>query len=340
MRALLSTPALAFHVQSLEVQLEAWPSAPPSPGDMQSVVSAASLVAYDARKQGVHLVRLLRMLPRLTHLDLSSPDEPDCGSGMTSFRAALNDSTFLRNLREFRSIGNIGLTSNLLAAVILLPSICTIAVTVSERYDEEELAGNRSIQEMANAAAGTSTVTDLQLLDTDLSEEWLAPLLTIPRALARFQHRSSIPQSHFDLAGFGRVLGPLAPSLQYLSIGFAGPYPAANLADGTIGPLGGWQALETIECPVMALLGRTPLDHLSLVGVLPRGLRSLRVTEDVFWSTRRTAELIVGLLATGEMVSLREICLIFDRGTPESVLEGLSMACEEAHVTFVTRERG
>lgn len=77
MRTLLATPALAFYVQSLEVQLEAWPSAPPSPGDMQSVASVVSLFAYDARKQGVHFVRLLRMLPRLTYLDLLPPDEPD-----------------------------------------------------------------------------------------------------------------------------------------------------------------------------------------------------------------------------------------------------------------------
>lgn len=246
----------------------------------------------------------------------------------------------LRNLREFRSIWNIGLTGNLLAVVMLLPSIRTIVVTVRERYDEEEPAGNRSIQEMANAAAGTSTVTDLQLLDTDLSEQFLAPLLTIPRALARFQHQSSLPQTHFDLGRFGKVLGPLAPSLQYLSIGFADAYAFADLADGNIGPLCSWHALETLECPIMALLGRTPLDHLSLVGVLPRGLRSLRVTEDVFWSTNRTVELIVGLLEAGEMVLLREICLIFAFEIPESVLEGLRITCEEANVTFVTLKRG
>lgn len=160
------------------------------------------------------------MLPRLTCLDLLPPDETDCGSAMTTFRASLNDSTMLRNLREFRSIWNIGFTVNLLAAVMLLPSIRTIAVTVRESYDEEVPAGNRSVQEMANAAAGTSTVTDLQLLDTDFSEQWLAPLLTIPRALARFQHQSCMPETHIDLGLFGKVLGPLAPSLQYLSIGF------------------------------------------------------------------------------------------------------------------------
>lgn len=32
MRDLLATPALTFYVQSLEVQLEGWPSAPPAPG--------------------------------------------------------------------------------------------------------------------------------------------------------------------------------------------------------------------------------------------------------------------------------------------------------------------
>lgn len=340
MRALLGTPELALYVQSLEVQLEAWPSPPPSPGDIQSVASVASLFAYDPRKQGVHLVRLLRMLPRLTYLDLLPPDEPDCGSAMTTFLASLNDSTMLRNLREFRSIWNIGFTVDILAAVMLLPSIRTIVVTVRERYDEEEPAGNRSVHEMAKAAAGTSTVTDLRLLDTDLSEKWLAPLLTIPRALARFQHQAYIPQTHFDLGLFGKVLGPLASSLKYLNIGFTEAYARVDLPDSNIGPLGSWHALETLECPILALLGRTPSDHVSLVAVLPRGLRCLRVTEDVFWSTRRTVELIVGLLETGEMVSLREICLIFNYRIPESVLADLRITCEEANVTFVTLKKG
>lgn len=350
MQTLLAKPALANHVRSLQAQLEYWPSAPPSPGNDKHMASAASLREYNARKQGLHLVQLLHMLPHLTHLDLWPPDEPESGSRMTNFLAALKNRTMLavglQNLREFRSVMNIGFTAEFLIAAMTLPSIRTIVVTVSINYsddNEDEPLRIKKVGDTAIAAAGTSTLTDLQLLCTDLSTKLLASLLGVPRALTRFRHQSAFPQTHFDLAEFGRVLGSLAPLLEHLNIGFGETNQVyATGTDGwggSIGALGDWHALETLECPMMALLGRTPLDELSLVGVLPRGLRSLHVTEDVFWSTRRSVEVIVRLLETGEMASLREICLLFMDGirVPRTVLDRLGRACEEAHVAFVTQ---
>lgn len=351
-QTLLAKPALANHVRSLHTDLEYCESEPPSPGNDTHVASAASLPEYHGRNHGLHLVQLLHMLPRLTLLDLRPPDEPGYVSRLTNLLAALKNRTMLavglQNLREFRSVMHIGFTAEFLIAAMTLPSIRTIAVTVSINFgddNEGEPLRIKKVGDTAIAAAGTSTLTDLQLLRTDLSAELLASLLGVPRALTRFQHMSAFPQTDFDLARFGSVLGSLAPSLEHLNIGFGETNRVyTNGTDGwagSIGALGNWHALEILECPMMALLGRTPLDELSLVGVLPRGLRSLRVTEDVFWSTSRSVEVIVRLLETGEMVSLREIRLLFmdDIGVPRSVLDRLGRACEEAHVAVVTQAR-
>lgn len=344
---LMAKPAIANYVKSVEVELESWQSEPPSPSDIQSRASVESLHHYDVRRQGMHLVRLLRMLPRLAHLCFWLPENSAFSSRMTHLHAAIDNHTMLpvglRNLREFRSVSNLGFTPELLISVMSLPSIRTIAVIVRTNpgdFDDIELGRIRSIIDLANTAAGSSTVTELQLLSSDLSERVLAALLAIPRALTRFRYVSSIPQTDFDLAGFGKILLSLAPSLQYLSVAFGTTVPLDEDAwPGRIGELGDCNALKTLECPMMALLGRRPLTELSLVGVLPRGLQSLRVTEDIFWSTERAVGLLAGLLETGWMGSLGEIRLIFseDVELPETVLAKLRSACVKAHVAFVTQ---
>lgn len=356
-QTLLAKPDLTNHVKSLELELESWSSEPPSRGGNNSGMSSTSVLEYDPRKQHQDIVRLLRMLPRLAYLNLMSPDEPDSGSFMTYFYTMLNNRTMLpvglQTLREFRCVCNDSFTPELLILVMALPSIRIIAVTLSESCgddsdserdsdsddDDSDAARAKSLFAMATAAAGSSTVTDLQLLDTNIPDRLLAALLTIPRGLTQFRHLSSCAQVYVNSARFLRALVSLAPSLQHLNIDFC-PTPTRYYNNRDMPPyeivsLRNWHALEILECPIMALFGWVSSDGVSLVGMLPTGLRSLHITEDQFWSPERTVELLVELLESREMVSLREIRVKF-AGHMESVVQKLILVCEEVNVVFLT----
>lgn len=354
---LVATPALAMHVRSLELQLESWPSSTPSPPDTESVVPPESVHGIRSEMQGRQLVQLLHLLPRLTYLDLWPVEEPDNfrhlwpvdeqndGGVLTQFHALLTAPTTLpaglQNLREFRSVRDMGIavTTALLIAVMALPSIRIIAVTIDDSNDDP--ARTQPVLALAEAAAGSSGVTDLQLLYSDLSQPVLVAVLVIPRALTRFKYRSQCPEWRVDLPPFGASLVSLVPTLQDLRVGFARSEPMHVDDDlhGTIGPLSAWNALETFESPILALLGRFPEGKMSLLDILPRRLHTLRVVHDPFWSTQEVEGLVVDLLESGEMVALREIGYIFAPRVEiqESALVRLRRACEDVGVAFVVQ---
>lgn len=349
---LTAAPSLAIHIQSLELQIE------PYPNPFRTSFNGHSL-SYPVPHtgsgpppritQGLQLEQLLRMVPRLTHLDLWPLTEPDSyGSAFTHLFELLQDPMTLplglHYLRDFRAVGNWGMTSRLLVAVMTLPSIRTIAVTVDDGnpfYTEYEDVDHAPLFAAAVAAAvGSSSVTDLQFVETNIAPPSLTAILTVPRALTHLGCSSQYVETHFDLAAFGRSLEPLLPSLQHLSISYSVAerwevdwHSAMTLRE--------WRGLQTLECPMMALLGRIPLEHCSLVDVLPRGLRELCLTEDMYWATDKVVERLVTLLETGEMGSLQEMKLKLagDNEVEENEIERLRRACEEAKVLFVVERK-
>lgn len=299
----LTIPALATHVNSLELQLESWAYAIITPRDTQ--VPHVSIRKQRAQTQALQLLQLLRILPRLTHLDLWPPYEPYSNDSVfahfhSRLTAAPPDPAGLQSLREFRSAGNdaVGITPMILVALMALPLIRTIAVTIDDHWRRQFAL------DLAHAAAGLSGITDLELLFSDLALPLLATLLAVPRALARFQLLTLRTETRFHTPAFGRSLVVLAPSLRYLSVRFARTH-SSHLGDeqhGGIGSLASWHSLETLECPLVALLGQFPVAGQTLLGILPRGVRALRVWQDAFWHTEDLAEILL---------ALREVTLLF-----------------------------
>lgn len=299
--------------------------------------------------QGLQLEQLLRLLPRLTYLDLWPLIEPDnYGSAFIHLSKVLQKPTTLplgfQNLRDFRSVGNWGMTYRLLVALMTLPSMRTIAVTVDGGdpfYTFQESEEDAALFAAAIAAAvGSSLVTDLQLVESNIPPATLRAILTVPRALTRLRCSSHLVETYFDLAAFGQSLEPLIPSLQHLSI----DYSVAERWEvkwPTAMTLREWRALQTLQCPMMALLGRIPVEGRKLVDGLPRGLRALCVTEDMYWSTDRVLERLVTLLETGEMRSLQEMKIVLteENETDEEGIGRLRRACEEVKVVFVVERK-
>lgn len=344
-------PSLAIHIQSLELEIEPYP--PPSRTSFNGhslwyPVSHTGSAGPPRITQGLQLEQLLRMLPRLTYLDLWPLTEPDSyGNAFARLFELLQDPMTLplglQNLRDFRAVGSWGMTSRLLVAVMTLPSIRTIAVTVDDGdlvFTLHENVEDASLFAAVTAAVGSSSVTDLHLVETNIPPPSLTAILTVPRALTHLKCSSQHVETHFDFAAFGRSLEPLLPSLQHLSIGYSVAerwevdwHSAMTLRE--------WRALHTLQCPMMALLGRIPLEHRRLVDSLPRGLRALCITEDMYWSTDKVVERLMTLLETGEIGSLQEMKLKLaeDNEVEENEVGRLRRACEKVKVVFVVERK-
>lgn len=344
LRTLMAVPSLATHIQSLTLELERFP---PLYGTGSSEFMTRDPGSEDLRPtqdlqptQGLQLEQLLCMVPRLTYLELWPLEYPDSyGCGFMRFSELLHDPMTLplglQNLREFHSVGGIGVTCLLLVAVMALPSIRIIAVTVNHNAQFNSDQHDSLLTAAIAAAINSSSVTDLCLLESHIPYPLLTGILSVPRALTRFEFISLLMEMHFDFAGFRASLEPLIPTLRHLSIGCAmTELPEVNVRSRTVDTLRSWPALKTLRLPMIALLGRFPSDHPRLVDMLPRSLRSLCVMSDVYWSTESVVETLVTLLEPGQMGSLQEMKLVLVPGTGID-FRRLREACEEVEVAFV-----
>lgn len=284
--------------------------------------------------QGAQLVVLLRLLPRLTSLSLVIPNRGD-GTYEEHFEAALTRPLTvpigLQNLCEFRigGLGNIVMYDALLA-LMALPSIrkiTTAAVGGDVRTPIPD---------------GTSTVTDLTIGSSYLSNEALEAILRVPKALTRLSYTTTGIFWYFPLYTFGRAFLPVQNTAQHLCIDLANLDPRHHDHEmpqwrkDTIGCLRGWGALHTLEIPLLALLGRFVDVKLRLGDVLPLGLRRLVVYDDWFCPAEAMVQRLVGLLECGEIAALRELKVVVKfKAVPGEMEEALRIACEQAEVVFV-----
>lgn len=109
-----------------------------------------------------------------------------------------------------------------------------------------------------------------------------------------------------------------------------------------IGSLREWSALQSLRCPLMALIGRAPIpDGLNpprLSDILPSGLSVLRVDADLHWSSEEVVDQVVRLLEEGEISALKHVGVGTgrDRGILDvGVKERLRLACEQSHVQLM-----
>lgn len=227
LRTLLLAPrrgTLAAYVRTLIVDLDpVTASAPPSPG-IDILTAAALNCGFDEQHltdQGAQMGLLLHLLPRLTFLELRVGDPP----GAVCFRH-LQDSLrcpetlpiALRNIHDFKSISTSplnGITPTMLVALLDLPSIRTITVSMVDDPMETE-----SFVDAMAAAAGTSLVTELNLQYRVTPITLLAGILKIPKALTSFSYSTEGPFWEHGIVSFGQALVPLQHSLQRLNIDF------------------------------------------------------------------------------------------------------------------------
>lgn len=349
LRTLLLSPdrqTLASYVRSLTVELEARTAPKPDSLDISLLTAAAISLGFNDHPlsaQGAQIVLLLRLLPRLNILDLWALDEGR-GLGYTYFEDVLQPPLTLplalQTIYEFRSVGTTsatGVTPMILVALMALPSIRKIVVAVTDEDIESE-----DFLTAAAAAAGTSRVTELHLLYGDLTHRSLGAILKIPQALTRFSYSTMVAHSYFELVEFGEALAPLRSSLQHMWIDFA---DTERLGDedmdedcyDTIGSLRGWEVLQTLDCPLMALLGRSrTAGSRRLSDMLPLGLHILRVVGDHYWTTGEVVDQVVGLLEQGGIPALQGLEVVFTGEVlAVGMKERLSRACERSHVLLI-----
>lgn len=284
--------------------------------------------------QGAQLVVLLRLLPHLTSLSLVIPNRGD-GTYEGHFEAALARPLTLpiglQNLREFRIGGlcNIVMYDALLA-LMALPSIRRITTAA---------VGGEARTPIPH---GTSTVTDLTITGGYLSNEALEAVLRVPKTLTRLSYTATGIFWYFPLDTFGRAFLPVQNTAQYLCIDLANVDPLHHddempeWRNDTIGCLRGWGALQTLEIPLLALLGRLIGVELRLVDVLPLGLRRLVVYDDRFWPAEAMVQRLVGLLECGEMAALKELTVVVKyKAVTDEMEQTLRISCEQAELVFV-----
>lgn len=283
---------LVKHVRSLHVQ---WGTGFTRLRNIPHLTEAASRLGLHLpiRSEEGQLVLLLHLLPYLRDLNLSS-----CGEGddrFIRFIATQTPGTTLalgfQNLRRFRCAPESspdGITPSILLTLLHLPCMREIDVCV---IDVDTIA-----LPAFEAAASTSGVTHLRLVDTELSEASLARILAVPAALTHFTYR--LHSRTFDIVAFRAALQQLQHALQVLHLDISGPGKASPTpTDARIGSLREWRVLRDVRGPLMAFLGQAPKTAPpALAEVLPVGIREFEVLADVYWSVTQEQDKMMELV--------------------------------------------
>lgn len=322
-RVLFAIPSLATHIRSVQLL----PSHPTSTTTDSRVTNDDPLLTV-----GAQLATFLTLLPGLKSIEIWPTDSSfNLSSTYTQLTSSLHAGTLhLHALREFHSPEHTNLPTEFFLALLLLPSMRAIVIAIEDHGVE-----NPQLVSAALAAAGTSSVTDLGLLDIDLTTSTLAALLRVPRAVARLCFNSPPQHRPFSLRLFGQALSGISatPSLlnMHLSMQQDGLF---DVHDG-VGSLMGWSGLQCLGGPLVALLGREQ-GAVRLADVLPRGLRMLHVTGDVYWEGERVVEELLLLFEAKVMEALAELrCPLPEK---EMDAERLEIVCAKAgvKVTFTS----
>lgn len=316
-RVLLAIPSLAKHIRSVQL----FPSHPPSTTTDLRVTNDDPLVTV-----GAQLATFLTLLPGLKSIEIWPTDSSfNLGSTYTQLTSSLHDNTLhLHALREFHSPEHTNLPTEFFLALLLLPSMRAIVIAIEDHGVE-----NPQLVSAALAAGGTSSVTDLGLLDIDLTTTTLAALLRVPRAVARLCFNSPPQHRPFSLRLFWQALSGISATPSLLNMHLSMQQDGLFDAHDGVGSLMGWSGLQCLGGPLVALLGREQ-GAVRLADVLPRGLRMLHITGDVYWEGDRVVEELLMLFEAKVMVALAELrCPL-----PENEMdaERLEVVCAKAGV--------
>lgn len=299
------------------------------PKDLEFLVNVATPLGLHRhlQYQDVQLLLLLHLLPRLAVLHLVPGWQ--FSAFLKSHDMAHPTEALplgLRLLREFKCTSNdpaITVSPATFLTILSLPCIEKIHVTMT---DESYIDPKR-----AEAAAATSTVRNLIIIDVDQPKQSLECILKIPAALTHFTYSARRPNPKVNME---HVLQPLQHSLQSLWLEFVG-------VGMPIGSLRAWPVLNTLRCSLTALLGKGPqLNMPKLSDVLPVGLRELQILEDECWLAEETVVQVVDLLKQKQTAVPRLVTLAVKIYAANMTEERhhqatLSDACEAAGVALV-----
>lgn len=310
-RVLLAIPALGTHVRALQL----YPSHPAS-------------ATTDLR-----VAIFLPLLPRLRTIEIWPTDASfNLSSTYTQLTSAVHAGTLqLYALREFHSPEHTNLTTAFFLALLRLPSMRALVVSIEDHGVE-----NPALVTAALAAAGTSSVTDLGLLDIDLTPATFAALLRVPRAIGRLCFNSPPQHRPFSLRVFGKALDAIAASPSLLNLHLSMQQDGLFDAHDGVGSLRGWARLRCLGGPMVALVGRGQR-AVGLADVLPRGLRALDITGDVYWEGDSVVKELLVLFEAQVMDALVELrCPMPEE---EENAERLEVACGKAGVKLAFTSR-
>lgn len=321
-RVLLDISLLGTHVRSLQL----YPSHPAS----ATADLPATRIPFDdpLRRLGLDLTNFLPLLPHLKKIEIWPVDASfNLSSAYLQLTAAIhNDTLHLHAFREFHSPEHTALTTDFFLALLRLPCMRVLVVCIQDHGVE-----NPTLVSAAFAVAGTSSVTDLGLLDIDLTTttSTFAALLQVPRAIARLCFNSPPQHRPFSLRLFGQALAGISATPSLLNLHLSMQQDGLFDAHDGVGLLRGWRGLQCLGGPLVALLGRGQ-SGVRLADVLPRGLRMLDVTGDVYWEGGRVVQELLALFEASVMGALVEVrCQLPEE---EDDAQRLEVACRKAGV--------
>lgn len=303
---------------------------------------AASNLGFDDHPltdQGAQLVMILRLLPQLTTLELRAGDG-QLGYCYEKVKASImGPGTIpigLQNIHLFTSVRifeGTCVTPMILLALLRLPSIRRIAVSIGEGDSETEM-----FMTAAALAAGTSLVAQLEINPGDINPTSLESILKIPKSLTSFFYSvGDFGYGKENLKQVGQALAPLKESLEHLDLHFTDTPSHWDYLYGvnTIGTLRGWENLRTLKLQMASLVGELR-NKLSLANLLPLGLTSLLVHDDCYWFGSDLVDQLIGALRQGGLVALRMMTVVVTwEYLPAEMEERLRCACREAGVELV-----
>lgn len=322
--------SLADHVRTLSITWQNHYAQPVDPADLHLFTAGVerSSLNRPLSLTDDHVALLLHLLPRVLVLDLCPPDSPSNYNqflGLTSGNLPLA----LQSVRQISCTWishQRGVTSEMLLAIILLPSIRTIEVQILDEIEDPYPAIHNK----------TSTVTRLDISYSQISLLSLGYILQLPRALTHLSFTSTITTDHTVLEELQTALDPVKNTLQMLEVDIEGWH------FGEDGPGSGrpvrsfrtWPVLCRLKCPLRLLLGDRYADpRLHLEDVLPHGIHHLEIGVDHQWTGEDVVEEFVRLVAQKAVVApgLRN-AVWNDWGVLPELTKRLSDACEVADV--------
>lgn len=220
----------------------------------------------------------------------------------------------------------------ILLAMLKFPSIRKIQVHMSA------LPLPTDFDILYAAHARSSSVTDLEIVDSDSSPSKLQRILHVPKALTRFSYsHHGFDLATVDFPTIGAAITQHYATLQFLRFDFWYlQNDKANIVCPSIGSLRNWPMLTQIKSPLLPLLGM-PNTADRLEDVLPLVIRELTIDWDLVWAPADVADAIVSLvqrkvgygLARLEVINATR-WLLRDSGHQRKVRE----ACMAAGVRF------